>query len=1153
MARTAWRLVASLLVAAALGAGSASAAPEPEALWLRTPAISPDGSRIAFAYRGDLWTVPSAGGRAVPLTTHAAYETGPVWSPDGTKIAFASDRHGNFDVFVVASEGGPERRLTFHSSAETPTGFTPDGKSVLFSARRQDAPEALLGSGFLSELWSVPTEGGVATQVLTTPAESAVLSADGTRIAYEDLKAYENEWRKHHTSSAARDLWVADRASGAHTRLTTNPGEDRNPVWSRDGQTIWYLAERGGSFNVWATPAGGDAAAKPVTEHRGEPVRFLSAADDGTLCYAWEGRLWVKPKDGPERRLTVVAPSGDRANGARREVLTDGATDLAVNPKADTVAFVVRGEVFVASVKHGTTRRITDTPTQERNVAWSKDGKTLFYAGEREGSWNLYSVTLAHPEEERFFRGTEFVEKPLLATPAVEFQPLPSPDGRYVAYLKERDAIEVLELATGTTRTLAPPSLIYSYEDGDVSLAWSPDSRWLAFTCTDPGRWIGGVSVAEVATGTITNVTRSGYEESTPVWSPDGRMLAFTSDRYGRRSHASWGSEDDVLAVHLTRAARERARLSEEEYELLREKEQEEEDAAAEEEPEEGEEPKDGAKPPEPAAPPAPAGGKPGGDEPGHGAKGPKPAGKKDGGKAAGGAKDDAEDEPPVKPVEIELTRIEERLVRLTPTSMPLGPYALSSDGETVLFTGRSGETWYLWAHRPRKDWTRRLAALGKDEPKRLVLTRDAEKAFVLNGDGAIETFDVSGVTGDEPEADTLESEPVEFAAEMTVRSPEERAYIFEHVVSQVERKFYDPKLHGVDWPKVTATYRAYLPHIVANQDFAELLSEMLGELNASHTGAGYSPEERDDDDKTASLGLLMDVRFAGPGAKVVEVLADGPADRPDTQVGPGTLLTHVDGTAIGPAAPLEALLNRKAGKRVRVRFVPAAGGEPVEEVFLPVGLSAERALLYERWVRRCRALTEKLSGGRIGYVHVPDMDDESFRRLYRETLGLYGTREALLVDTRFNGGGWIHDDLVAFLRGQDYVWFVPRGKARGDLGAEPHNRWSRPVAVLQNEANYSDGHMFPFAFKALGLGKLVGMPVAGTGTAVWWEEQIDPTVVFGIPQVGMMSADGRYLENTELEPDVLVRSDPARAAQGQDEQLEAAVKVLLDELAAKR
>jgi len=213
-----------------------------------------------------------------------------------------------------------------------------------------------------------------------------------------------------------------------------------------------------------------------------------------------------------------------------------------------------------------------------------------------------------------------------------------------------------------------------------------------------------------------------------------------------------------------------------------------------------------------------------------------------------------------------------------------------------------------------------------------------------------------------------------------------------------------------------------------------------------------------------------------------------------------------------------------------------------------PISIGAENELLYERWIDRERAEVERVSNGRVGYIHVRGMDEPSFRRTFSEALGRYADAEALVVDTRFNGGGNLHDDLCSFLAGKDYLRFVPRDKTPGDLGGEPSSRWSRPSVVLMGEGNYSDAHIFPYAFKALGIGKLVGAPVAGTGTAVWWEDMLDPTVYFGIPQVGFMTPEGKFLENQELEPDVLVYDDPKDVAAGKDAQLLAAVATVLAE-----
>ncbi len=1063
-------LLPLLLLAAAAGAD--------EARWLRTPAISPDGSTIAFSYKGDLWLVASDGGEARLLTSHVAYENAPVWSPDGRLLAFASDRHGNFDVFVVPAAGGPARRLTAHSGADVPTAFTLDGTRVLFTATRQDAPQALVPASFFPELHSVPAEGGRPRLELTTPALGAKPSPDGASLAYTDLKGFENQWRKHHTSSVARDIWIV--RDGKHRRLTDFKGEDRDPAWSPDGETVFYLSEASGSFNVWSLPADRSGAPAQVTTHGPRPVRFLTAAADGTLAYAYDGQVWVKRPGREPRPLRITVAAGERTNPARAEVFRDGATEFALSPKEDEVAFVVRGEVFVASVEHGTTKRITSTPEQERNVSWSPDGKTLYYAGERDGSWNVYAATLARPDEERFFRATLLEEKPVLATPDDEFQPLMSPDGKSLAYLRNRDEIALFE--AGQSRTLVPAARNYSYEDGDVRFAWSPDSRWLVCNALQPGRWISDVTVVNASTAELKDMTFSGYEEWAPQWSADGTAIVFASNRFGRRDHGSWDSEADLVALDLTQEAYDRSRMSDEEYERWKKK-----------------------------------------------AK--KAKGKK-GGKGEEGEEEDDEKEPPrpPDPLKIEFEGREERTRRLTLQSSKLGGFALSPDGEKVVYFAEVEEKWDVWIADVREGSMKKLMKLGDDEPGDVRFGKDGEAVFVRRQKGAISKVPLEAAP-----------KPVAYAAEMTVDGPRERAYVFDHAWRLAKGKFYDEKLHGADWEDLREHYAAFLPHVESGHDFAELLSELAGELNASHTGASYRPA-REGGDETAVLGIL----FADEVLTVAEVLERGPAAEAGSGIKPGDVLVRIDGAELGPAVEHFALLDRKAEKPVRLGF-RRVDGTTYEQVVRPLKPEAERGLLYRRWVKRCRERVDRLSQGRLGYAHMRGMNDGAYREVFKDTLGRHGAKEGLVLDTRFNGGGNNHDDLVMFLAGRQYLTFRPRGKEPGAFGGEPWSRWARPSVVVQSEGNYSDAHIFPYVFQKLGVGKLVGAPVPGT--AVWWERQIDPTIVFGVPQVGFVTDDGRYLENLELEPDVLVPGDPEAWARGDDPQLDKAVEVLLADL----
>lgn len=1041
-------------------------------LWMRYPAISPDGQNIAFSFKGNLFKVSADGGQAIPLTTHSAYDYMPVWSKDGNTIAFASDRYGNFDIFTIPSTGGTAKRVTYHSSNDYPSDFSPNSDKILFSSlRTDDVNYAQFPYGRLTELYEIPTEGGRAKLVTSVTAENAKYSSDGSSIIYHDKKGYEDPWRKHHTSSVTRDIWQLDLKANKYKMLATYEGEDRSPVFAANNDTFYFLSESSGSFNVYKSSVSNPNEKSQLTSFQNHPVRFLSMSSNGVLCFGFDGEIYTL-QEGKEPQKVSVSVNTDSDNNQYITKSVNNASEMAVSPNGKEIAFVYRGEVFVAPVEGGDTKRVTNTPEQERSVSFSPDGRSLLYAGERNGSWNVYSTTIKREEEPYFYASTLLEEKEIIATEAEEFQPSWSPDGKEVAYLEERVELKVVNVASGETRTILGAEHNYSYSDGDQHYDWSPDGKWFLVEFNQTNQWISEAGlVAADGSGEIVNLTKSGFSDGSPQWMMDGKMMLWFSDRDGMKNRGSWGSENDAYAMFFTQEAYDLFNLSKSNFELYQEKKKEEE-------------------------------------------------------------KGEDEDKDELPKVTIEFDGLEDRKERLTIHSSRLNDAVVSNDGENLYYICRFEKGVDLWKTNLRTKETKILTKLGSGAGY-LTLDEEGKNAFVLSG-GKVKKVD----TG------SGKVKTISMNGEMYLNPQEEHEYVFDHAWRQVQKKFYVTDLHGVDWDFYKKEYEKYLPHINNNYDFAEMLSELLGELNASHTGCRYYASS-DNGDATASLGLFFDNAFDGNGLKVVEVLAKGPADKSNSEISTGTIVEKIDGQTISATSNYYAMLNRKSGKKVLLSLYNPATSKRWDEVIEPISRGAESNLLYKRWVENRRKEVEVLSNGRIGYVHVRGMNDPSFRTTYEEVLGLNYDKEAIIVDTRFNGGGWLHDDLATFLSGKPYIQMMPRGQK---LGTEPQFKWTKESIVLMGEGNYSDAHMFPYAYKANGIGKLLGMPVPGTGTAVWWERQIDPSLVFGIPQVGMVDVNGDYLENTQLEPDIKVRNEPEALLAGNDQQIETAVKVLLGE-----
>lgn len=1042
--------------------------------WLRYSAISPDGKTIVFTYKGDLYRVPSGGGNAIALTTHEAHDFMPVWSHDGKSIAFASDRYGNFDLFIIPAEGGEAKRITYHSAQEYPYEFSNDDKNVLFGSVRMDAASnRTFPTGSQPELYSVAVTGGRVTQVLTTPAEDVKLSKNGQYIIYHDKKGQENAWRKHHTSAVTRDIWIYDTKTGSHKKITSFNGEDRTPVFTDNDKAFYYLSEESGSFNVHKMSIEGGKS-QQLSNFKKHPVRFLSASSDGLLCYSYDGELYTQKGAGKAQKINITISADNKSNNEKVVPVSGGARDLAVSPNGKEVAFIFRGEVFVTSVEGGITKRITNTPEQERLVSFSPDGKTLLYASERGNTWKIFETKKQRDEEPYFYASTILKETPVIANEKENYQPVYSPDGKEIAFIENRMTLKIYNIATKQSRTLLTDKELFSMGDNDQYFQWSPDSKWILFDYAVPGIAPGEVGlVAADGKGKVTNLTESGFHDGNAKWIMGGKAMLWFSNRDGLKSVAQGGgAQADVYAMFFTQDAFDKFKLSKEDAALLKEAEENK-------------------------------------------------------------AKADTSKKKEVKKdsVTIDWDGLTFRKAKLTIHSSSLSDALVSKDGETLYYLARFEKGSNLWTTNLRTKETKMLVPLNAGGGS-LVWDKD-QKTIFLSADGGISKIDPASGKRDF----------VSINGEMTLDVAAERRFMFEHVWRRTKETFYTASMHGVNWDSYKPDYEKYLPSIGNNYEFSEMLSELLGELNVSHSGSSYAAFSANGD-ATASLGIFYDQSYSGNGAKVEEVVKDGPLDKAGLNIKPGMVIESIDGEMISPDKDLAQYLNRKAGKNTLVVIIDGAVRKEI--ILKPISLGEENALLYKRWVRKNQDEVDRLSNGQLGYVHIPGMNDGAYRTTYEEIMGKYAGRKGIVIDTRFNGGGDLVADLAMFLSGKKFMDYTTDTRSNG---FEPNFRWTKPSISLANEANYSDGHCYAYTYQELKLGKLVGMPVPGTCTFSGWESLQDNSIRWGVPPLGCKSMNGQYLENHQTEPDIKLMNDYNVVIKGRDQQLEAAVAALLKDI----
>ncbi len=1065
--------------------------------WVRYPAISPNGSHIVFTYKGDLYVTSSTGGEEVKrLTFHTAHDYMPVWSNDSKHIAFASDRYGNFDIFTMSVKGGEATRLTFHSSDESPYSFSEDDKTIFFGAFRQDfVDHRQHPTPSQTELYTVPVSGGKIKQVLTVPAEYVALKADGRGFLYQDKPGGENIWRKHHESAVTRDIWMYNFDSKEHTQLTKYEGEDRNPVWNADESAFYFLSGRAGTINVFKKViATGEI--KQITNFTTHPVRFLSVAKnsnldtENTIAFSYHGILYTM-KEGEEPKIVpnLTIRTQDVSNQEEIITINGGISEMAISPNGKEIAFIARGEVFVTSAEGKYTKRLTSTPERERFLTWSGEGDAVIYSSERKGKWSIFQSKKVR-EEEPFFYASTLTKEEIIVMPNNEvdnYLPKISPDGKKMAYIEDRRTLRVMDLTTRKTVTLLTPNELFHMRDGDKNFTWSPDSKWIL---ADFSKLLNNSDIILLdASGKeeMKTLVPSGYYDVGAQWVNEGKQMIWFSNRNGLKSYATSGStEYDIYSMFFTQDAWDKYNLNKNDYELKKAIEE-----ANKKKNEEGDE-KD-----------------------------------KD--------KETKDEEKKETSLSFEWKGIEDRVARFTIHSSRIGDAVLSKDASTLYYLARFEKGYNLWSTDLRTKETKIAIPLATNGGS-LQWDPKMEHLYLLSG-GSIAKLD--------PKAGKRTG--ISIRSEMMLDADAERKAMFEHVVLRTSKIFYEPTFHGIDWKQMSDAYAPKVAHTGNGYEFAELLSELLGELNVSHAGSGYS-QSSSQGDETASLGIFMDYEYDEDGIKIAEVLKGGPLDKAEFDIQKGMIIKKIDGQVVSADEDVAKYLNRKVGDFTLLDITDERGKNTQQITVKPISLGAEYALRYQRWVDVNEAEVLKRSNGRLGYVHISGMGDRQFRGVIDDMLGKYYDKEAIVIDTRNNGGGDLVADLQMFFTGIRFLTYATEAKV---VGGEPTSRWTKPVIALFNESMYSDGHCYASGFEDLDLGTSVGMPVPGTCSFAGWEGLPNGSY-WGVVPVSAKNKAGEWLENNQTHPDILIKNMPGVIDKGSDQQLEAAVDQMLKELDGK-
>lgn len=1120
--------LAALVLAAVLAVDAAPPAPANVNL-----ARHPDyhAGTVVFSYLGDIWMAREDGTNVRPLTSNVARETYPRFSPDGKWIAFSSNRHGNNDVFVVPVSGGVPDRLTFHSGNDEVVGWTRDSKQVVFRATRGEGAFPSVAT-----LYQIPAGGGLEAPLPLDRGYYGTYSPDGSSLVFN---RHPGAWtRQHYRGSAAADLWIMHVAEKGFRPLLADERYSRFwPLWGADG-SIYYVADplpndknvkpgspgvRKSVKNLFKIPAAGGTPVQ-VTRHNSGHLYWPSISSDGkTIVYEENFGLWkLDLASGRSTEIKLQIGADEKENQFELVTVSNEVDGFDISPSSRRAVIAARGQILTIATDRGDITRVMPDAMASRSQSpkWSPDGKYLAFVSDRSGRDEVW-ITDPDGASPKRISDLETEKDSLVWTP----------DSKSLLFTSAGKKLHGYTVADGKLATVS------STEIGRIgSVAVSPDSKWVSFSKQD-ATLRPHIFIAPIGGGEERHISDDSllYAENNAVWTADGRYLVFTSVEAVSNGIATQGGISSTQDLYVL-ALRERDRDP-----LDRDIDSEAEGLAAE-------------------------------------------AAARQSSRGAGAGAGAASATPEVR---IDWNGLARRAQRLETPGNSFGSLTPTPEGHGVALTiatagtggGRGGggddagryiidvESGQLTTV-PRPAET---AAGGRGRGGRgggggaggggaMVFARDGRTLYYRAGTGLFAAAIPAGATGGgaagrggrgaqaagaPPAAGGATARQVTYTVNLEVDHRALRSQVYNEGWRIMKHRFYDPDMHGADWPAARQRYAPLLEHVADNDELHSVMMMMIGELNASHTGVSGGPNTLPRTQQTRYPGFDL---VADPSGflKVSHLYKNGPADRDIVRIKPGQFVLAVNGTDLKATDNYWRHFTLAAGSKFHftVNDKPTKAGAWTATI---EPITSMGDLQYNRWVDERRAIVAKLSGGEFGYLHIRAMNAPSLRQFVLD-LATNRTKKALVIDQRFNGGGGIEQELLAILSGRQYQYTM--GRDAGFKQPRPVNFYG-PMVVMQNERSGSNAEMFPAGFRALGLGKVIGVPTAAAVIGTGSYTLLDGSTI-RTPGTGVWTVDGENMENYGVPPDVYVDNLPADFLKGRDAQLEKAVEVLKADLAKR-